>query len=188
MILFNEGNTPGRMNADFRAGPTDMGIPAVLSSFAVGKELWDAYQPTNPTVHLKTSGVLTPHFYPQVIAETPGGDPNKVVLGGAHLDSVTSGPGINDDGSGSAWQLELGEQISKLGIPPRHKIRLMWFGGEEDGLVGSQYYAKTLSPAEVNKIMVMIDTDMIASPNYVRLVYDGDGNELGRRAPRLRRS
>ena len=134
-------------------------------------------------MHLETNGVIIPHFYPQVIAETPRGDPNKVVLAGAHLDSVTSGPGINDDGSGTAWQLELGEQISKLGIPPRHKIRLMWFGGEEDGLVGSQYYAKHLSPADVNKIMVMIDTDMIASPNYVRLVYDGDGDQLGPAGP-----
>ena len=59
----------------------------------------------------------------------------------------------------------------------------MWFGGEEDGLVGSQYYAANLPQAEVDKIMVMIDTDMIASPNYVRLVYDGDGSELGPAGP-----
>jgi Zn-dependent M28 family amino/carboxypeptidase len=184
VILFNEGDSAGRMNAGFRAGPTDLGIPAVFSSFAAGNELYQAFKAgQNPTVRLKTDGVLTDHFYPQVIAETPGGDPNKVVLGGAHLDSVPAGPGINDDGSGTAWQLELGEQISKLGIPPRHKIRLMWFGGEEDGLVGSQYYAAHLSQAQANKIMVMIDTDMIASPNYVRLVYDGNGDELGPAGP-----
>ncbi len=184
VILFNEGNTTGRMNALFRAGPTDMGIPAVLSSFAVGEELWNAYEPNqNPTVHLATNGVLTPHFYPQVIAETKRGNPNHVVMAGAHLDSVQPGPGINDDGSGTSWQLELAEQLGKAGTPPRNKIRFMWFGGEEDGLVGSQYYAKNLSPDEVNKIMVMIDTDMIASPNYVRLVYDGDGSELGAAGP-----
>ena len=184
VILFNEGDTAGRQNALFRAGPTDLEIPAVLSSFAVGNELYQAFKAgQNPTVRLATYGVQVPHFYPQVIAETPGGDPNKIVLAGAHLDSVPAGPGINDDGSGSAWQLELGEQISRLGIPPRHKIRLMWFGGEEDGLVGSQYYAKNLSQAQVNKIMVMIDTDMIASPNYVRFVYDGNGDELGPAGP-----
>ena len=105
------------------------------------------------------------------------------MLAGAHLDSVPAGPGINDDGSGTAWQLELAEQIAKLGIPPRNKIRFMWFGGEEDGLVGSQYYADNLSQREVDKIDVMIDTDMIASPNYVRLVYDGDGDELGPAGP-----
>ena len=152
MILFNEGDTAGRMNALFRAGPTTLEFPSVLSSFAVGKELIRRLQALqSPTVHLATYGVLVDHFYPQVIAETPRGDPDKVVLAGAHLDSVPAGPGINDDGSGSAWQLELGEQISGLGMPPRHKIRLMWFGGEEDGLVGSQYYASHLTQAEVER-------------------------------------
>ena len=184
VILFNEGDTAGRRNALFRSGPNDLGIPSVLSSFAVGEELYNAFRNhLNPRVHLGTNGVTVPHFYPQVIAETRAGDPNHVVLAGAHLDSVPSGPGINDDGSGSAWQLEVGEQIAKVGTPPRQKIRLMWFGGEEQGLVGSQYYAAHLSQADVDKIDVMIDTDMIASPNYVRFVYDGDGNELGSAGP-----
>ena len=184
VILFNEGDTAGRQNALFRGGPPDMTIPAVLSSFAVGKELWDAFQANqSPTVRLETSGENIDHFFPQVIAETKGGDPNHIVLAGAHLDSVPAGPGINDDGSGTAWQLELGEQLAKFPIPVRNKVRLMWFGGEEEGLIGSQYYAKRLSQAEVNRIDVMIDTDMIASPNYVRLVYDGDGNELGPAGP-----
>jgi len=178
IILFNEGDSDGRMNAGFRSGPTDLAIPAVFSSFAVGNELYEAFKNNqSPTVHLQTNGVAVEHLYPQVIAETPRGDPNKVVLAGAHLDSVPAGPGINDDGSGTSWQLELGEQISKLGTPPRNKIRLMWFGGEEDGLVGSQYYAAHLSPAEADKIMVMIDTDMIASPNYARFIYDGNGDD-----------
>jgi Zn-dependent M28 family amino/carboxypeptidase len=184
VVLFNEGDSAGRTNAGFRSGPTDLAIPAVFSSFAVGKELYDAFQAgQNPTVHLQTNGVNVDRFFPQVIAETKQGDPNHIVLAGAHLDSVTAGPGINDDGSGTAWQLELAEQIARHGTPPRNKIRFMWFGGEEDGLVGSQYYAANLSQAEVNKIDVMIDTDMIASPNYVRLVYDGDGDELGSAGP-----
>jgi Zn-dependent M28 family amino/carboxypeptidase len=178
VILFNEGDSAGRMNAGFRSGPTDLAIPAVFSSFAVGNELYEAFKAgQSPKVHLQTNGEQVEHLYPQVIAETPRGDPNNVVLAGAHLDSVPAGPGINDDGSGTSWQLELGEQISKLGTPPRNKIRLMWFGGEEDGLVGSQYYAKNLSPAEADKIMVMIDTDMIASPNYARFIYDGNGDD-----------
>src|ERR671924_1498791 len=184
VVLFNEGDSAGRTNAGFRSGPTDLAIPAVFSSFAVGKELYDAFQAgQNPTVHLQTNGVNVDRFFPQVIAETKQGDPNHIVLAGAHLDSVPAGPGINDDGSGTSWQLELAEQIAKQGTPPRHKIRFMWFGGEEDGLVGSQYYAANLSQAEANKIDVMIDTDMIASPNYVRFVYDGNGDELGPAGP-----
>ena len=102
-----------------------------------------------------------------------------MVLLGAHLDSVPAGPGVNDDGSGTSFQLELAEQLAKAGTPPRNKIRFLWFGGEEDGLVGSQYYAAHLSDAEVARTDMMLDTDMIASPNFARLVYDGDGSTFG---------
>ena len=140
------GRRPGRLNAGFRAGPTDLGIPAVFSSFQVGKDLYDAFAAGDaPTVRLETSGENIPRLFPQVVAETRKGDPNHLVLAGAHLDSVPAGPGINDDGSGTAWQLELAEQSPKLHAKPKHKIRFLWFGGEEDGLVGSQYYAKQLT-------------------------------------------
>ena len=182
-IMFNQG-TPDRLNAVFRAGPTNLTIPSVFTSFAVGKDLYDAITAGETvTMRLETSGENIPRFFPQVVAETRKGDPRHVVVAGAHLDSVPAGPGINDDGSGSAWQLELAEQISKLRAKPKHKIRFLWFGGEEDGLVGSQYYAGQLTDAEVANIDVMIDTDMIASPNYARLVYDGDGSELGSAGP-----
>jgi Zn-dependent M28 family amino/carboxypeptidase len=182
VILFNEGDSAGRMNAGFRSGPTDLNTPAVFSSFAVGKELYDAYTAgQNPTVRLKTSGVNVDRFFPQVVAETKKGSDKHIVVAGAHLDSVTAGPGINDDGSGTSWQLELAEQVAKRDM--KNKIRFLWFGGEEDGLVGSQYYAAHLTQDEVDRIDVMIDTDMIASPNYVRLVYDGNGDELGPAGP-----
>jgi len=118
-------------------------------------------------------------LYPNVVAETPRGDPNHMVLLGAHLDSVPAGPGVNDDGSGMSFQLELAEQLAKAGSPPRNKIRFLWFGGEEDGLVGSQYYAAHLSDTVVARTDMMLDTDMIASPNFARLVYDGDGSTFG---------
>ena len=177
VILFNEGDTAGRTNALFRSAPPGYPIPAVLSSTAVGQELYNAFKAgQNPTVNLATNGVDVEKLYPNVVAETKGGDPNHLVLAGAHLDSVPAGPGINDDGSGTSFQLEMAEQLAQAGTPPRNKIRFLWFGGEEDGLVGSQYYAAHLSAAEVAKVDMMLDTDMIASPNFARLVYDGDGN------------
>ena len=180
VILFNEGDTAGRRNALFRSAPPEYPLPAVLSSFAVGEELYNAYKAgQNPTVNLATNGVEVETLYPNVVAETERGDPNHIVLLGAHLDSVPAGPGVNDDGSGTAFQLELAEQLAKAGTPPRNKIRFLWFGGEEDGLVGSQYYAAHLSDAEVARIDMMLDTDMIASPNFARLVYDGDGSTFG---------
>ena len=180
VILFNEGDSAGRSNALFRSASPGYPLPAVLSSFAVGVELYNAYQAgQNPTVNLATNGFDIETLYPNVVAETKRGDANHMVFLGAHLDSVPAGPGVNDDGSGTAFQLELAEQLAKPGTPPRNKIRFLWFGGEEDGLVGSQYYAAHLSDAEVARTDVMLDTDMIASSNFARLVYDGDGSTFG---------
>ncbi|MET0686246.1 MAG: M28 family peptidase [Solirubrobacteraceae bacterium] len=178
VILFNEGDTPARSTAIFRSADPGYPIPAVAASTAVGKELYDLYRAGQaPVVNLQTFGVEEATFYPNVVAETKGGDPDHMVFAGAHLDSVPAGPGVNDDGSGTAFQLELAEQLARPGTPPRNKIRFLWFGGEEDGLVGSQYYAAHMSDDEVARTDVMIDTDMIASPNFARLVYDGDNDE-----------
>ena len=180
VILFNEGDTPDREPALFRSADPGYPIPAVLSSYQVGAELYNlATSGQHPTVTLATSGVDQERLYPNVVAETKKGDPKHTVLAGAHLDSVPGGPGIQDDGSGTAFQLELAEQLAKAGTPPRNKIRFLWFGGEEDGLVGSQYYAAHMSDQDVANSDVMIDTDMIASPNFARLVYDGDGSTFG---------
>ena len=107
-----------------------------------------------------------------VVAETRDGDPNNVIVVGAHLDSVGVGPGINDNGSGSATILEIVEQIRK--VKPRNKIRFIWFGAEEHGLLGSEAYMESLPQAERDKIAAMLNFDMVGSPNFVRFVYDGD--------------
>ena len=179
VIIYNEGNTPARQNPIFVDNQPDppATIAAVISSYTLGNELLQAYkQGKNPTVDFKVYGTFTDRFLPQVIAETSDGDPNHVVVVGAHLDSVPEGPGINDDGSGTATLLAQAEELADGRYKLRNKIRFAWWGGEENGLVGSTYYAHNLSQAEVDKIDVMLDYDMLASPNYVRFVYDGDGN------------
>src|SRR5690349_9694050 len=127
---------------------------------------------TGLTVRLKVD--WRPGTYPtsNVIAETRDGDPNDVIVVGAHLDSVGVGPGINDNGSGSATILEIAEQMRK--VKPRNKVRFIWFGAEEHGLLGSQAYIDSLPDAERKKIAAMLNFDMIGSPNFVRFVYDGD--------------
>ena len=112
-----------------------------------------------------------------VLAETPTGDPNNVVVVGAHLDSVPRGPGINDNGSGSAGILEIAETIAARDLTPRNKIRFALFGAEEFGLLGSRHYVGQLSPAEKDAIALNLNFDMIGSPNYVRFVYDGDNSK-----------
>ena len=107
-----------------------------------------------------------------VIAETPTGDPDNVIAVGAHLDSVGVGPGINDNGSGSASILEIAEQMQK--VTPRNKVRFLWFAAEESGLLGSEAYVDSLSEEELDRIAAMLNFDMVGSPNFVRFVYDGD--------------
>ena len=89
---------------------------------------------------------------------------------------MPAGPGINDDGSGTATLLAQAEEIADGHYKIRNKIRFAWWGAKENGLVGSTYDAHNLSQSEVDKIDVMLDYDMLASANYVRFVYDGDGN------------
>ena len=107
-----------------------------------------------------------------MLAETSSGRADNVVMVGAHLDSVSRGPGINDNGSGSAAILEVAEAMRK--VKPTNKVRFAWWGAEESGLVGSTNYVNGLSPAEQDKIALYLNFDMIGSPNFGRFVYDGE--------------
>ncbi|RST09090.1 M28 family peptidase, partial [Streptomyces sp. WAC05950] len=99
-----------------------------------------------------------------LIADWPGGDPNSVLMAGSHLDSVTSGAGINDNGSGSAAVLETALAVSRAGLQPTKHLRFGWWGAEELGLIGSKYYVNNLPAAEKAKISGYLNFDMIGSP------------------------
>ena len=96
-------------------------------------------------------------------------------MAGAHLDSVNAGPGINDNGSGSAALLEVAENLGK--VKPQNTLRLAWWGAEESSLVGSTYYVNNLAAAERDKIALYLNFDMIGSPNHVFFIYDGDDSD-----------
>ncbi|MDH6217655.1 aminopeptidase S [Streptomyces pseudovenezuelae] len=109
-----------------------------------------------------------------LIADWPGGDTNKVVLSGSHLDSVTAGAGINDNGSGSAAILETALAVSRTNYQPTKHLRFAWWGAEELGMVGSRYYVNSLTTANRQKISGYLNFDMIGSPNPGYYVYDDD--------------
>ncbi|MET7616624.1 M28 family metallopeptidase [Streptomyces sp. NPDC005408] len=109
-----------------------------------------------------------------LIADWPGGDANQVLMAGSHLDSVSAGPGINDNGSGSAAVLETALAVSRAQFKPEKHLRFGWWGAEELGLVGSKYYVNNLPSAERSKISGYLNFDMIGSPNPGYFVYDDD--------------
>ncbi|MFD9440537.1 M28 family metallopeptidase [Streptomyces sp. NPDC060006] len=109
-----------------------------------------------------------------LIADWPGGNANQVVMAGSHLDSVSSGAGINDNGSGSAAVLEAALAVSRAQYQPTKHLRFAWWGAEELGLVGSRYYVNNLSATNRAKISGYLNFDMIGSPNPGYFVYDDD--------------
>ncbi|MBQ0828781.1 M28 family metallopeptidase [Streptomyces tagetis] len=109
-----------------------------------------------------------------LVADWPGGDTNKVVMLGSHLDSVAAGPGINDNGSGSAAILETALTVARAGHHPAKHLRFAWWDAEELGMVGSRHYVSTLSATERAKIGGYLNFDMIGSPNPGYFVYDDD--------------
>ena len=169
VVIYN--NIPGTLNGTL-GNAFALDIPVTSVTQDVGQALAAT---SGLVLRLKTDtfrGTATTY---NVIAETPGGKASNVVMAGAHLDSVNAGPGIQDNGSGSAALVEVAEQMAK--VKPRNKVRFAWWGAEESGLVGSTYYVNNLTAAEQADITLYLNFDMIGSPNHVFFVYDGDDSD-----------
>ena len=145
------------------------GIPVLGTTYALGVTL--AGTPgLRMRVFANTLRQTLPTF--NVIAEKTGANDDNVVMAGAHLDSVLAGPGINDNGSGSAAILEVAQQVAKLST--QNTLRFAWWGAEESGLVGSTNYVNGLSQEERDRIALYLNFDMIGSPNYIFMTQDAD--------------
>ena len=174
VIIFNDG-FPGRTDAaDGISAPRFVGIPVLSVSSAVGIALYNALQQGAVNVTIAVDATTEENTQYNLTADT-GGDPERTIVVGAHLDSVEAGPGINDNSSGSSTLIELAEEIAELPAEPRNRIRFAWWGAEEASLVGSTaYVADLLESGEIDDIEANLNFDMLSSPNFVRFVYDGD--------------
>ncbi len=168
VIIFNQGNAPDRTGVTFATlgGENVVGIPVVGTTFAAGESL------AQPGSTARVSVDFFEVTSQNVIAELPGRNDSNVVMAGSHLDSVPAGPGINDNGSGSAALLELAQQMTKS--RPQNTVRLAWWGAEELGLVGSTEWVGQQTQAELDDIALYLNFDMIGSPNYYFGVYDAN--------------
>jgi Zn-dependent M28 family amino/carboxypeptidase len=173
IVIFNQGNTAAEDRNNIPAvtltANNTSGIPVLGTTYALGVQLSQT-----PGLRMRVFANTLRQTLPtyNVLAEKTGANDDNVVMAGAHLDSVLAGPGINDNGSGSAAILETAIQMAK--VKTVNTMRFAWWGAEESGLVGSTNYVNGLSAAEKDRIALYMNYDMIGSPNYYFGVYDAD--------------
>jgi Zn-dependent M28 family amino/carboxypeptidase len=170
VVIYNNaaGDLAGTLGNTF-----DEDVPVVGITQALGEQLRAT---AGLVLRIKTDALREPASAENVLAETSGGNADNVVMAGAHLDSVSAGPGINDNGSGSGVILEVAEQMAKANT--RNTVRFALWGAEEASLVGSTFYVNNLSEEEHARIALYLNFDMVGSPNHVFFIYDGDDSDV----------
>jgi Zn-dependent M28 family amino/carboxypeptidase len=162
----NEG-TPGRLDRFSGALPDGAAIPVVAVPYEQGRGL--AVR-AGAQVRVRVDAVAGTRTTRNVLAETPTGSPDEIVVVGAHLDSVREGPGMNDNASGSAAVLEAALQLARSNLTVRRRVRFAFWGAEELGLLGSKHHLAQLPEREREAVRLYINLDMVGSPNFGRFV------------------
>jgi Peptidase family M28/PA domain len=176
-LIANDGS-PGRTAPISATLFAPVRMPVLVVSSELSSELATLAQVGVVRLRIVLSVRTTQARAANVIADLPGRR-HGVVLLGAHLDSVANGPGINDNGSGSALVLEVARQARRLHVRPKHGLRFAFWGAEELGLVGSRAYVDSLGSTQRSRILDVLNLDMVGSPNFGRIVYSGDGQPRG---------
>lgn len=141
-------------------------IPAVI----VGPDATRALR-ESPDLFVRVDAVSEARVSRNLIAETQKSKGGRVVMAGAHVDSVPGSPGVNDNGSGVAALVEVGKALG--GVAPGAPIRLAFWGAEEPGLYGSTTYVGQLDAAARAQIAAYVNLDVIGSRKPKRAVYSG---------------
>ncbi|WP_156165053.1 M28 family peptidase [Demequina silvatica] len=182
VIIFNQGDGGVDRTGMFYGtlGETVPEIPVVSTSFDIGAALSAT---AGLEMVIDIDQLTVPVSTMNLLADTPTGRADRTVVVGGHLDSVGEGPGINDNGTGTAAILETALALASLDEPLENRVRFAFWSGEEDGLLGSSYYVSQLSKSEIKGTAVNLNFDMVGSPNAVNFVYDGDGDAFGQSGP-----
>jgi Zn-dependent M28 family amino/carboxypeptidase len=170
LLIGYPGRGPGEIFRPTLIDPGGMDIPAVSVTDEAVRLLTG---PDGDEVRLEVSTELPASTFRNVIAQL--GDGPRVVMVGAHLDSVLDGPGINDNGSGVAAVLEIARAVAATGVPDGWALRIGLWGGEELGSIGSRAYAETVG----DEVVAYLNLDMAGSVNGATLVYDEAGAAAG---------
>jgi Zn-dependent M28 family amino/carboxypeptidase len=169
-VIMNEG-TNGRTDVFSGLMNKPAAIPVVGISYERGRSLDAASRAAGgATVRLAVDVVTGKRATRNVLAEMNPTGSGPLIVVGAHLDSVPEGPGINDNGSGSAAVLEVALQLAREPAQTRVRLRFAFWSAEERGLLGSRHHVAALSEEERRNIAVYLNLDMVGSPNFVRYV------------------
>jgi hypothetical protein len=183
VIIFNEGN-PGRQGllsgsiVDANGNPFIPTIPVAFTTFAVastpppdGQGLLNQFSAgTAPSMNVSVQGIVNHDADDyNVIAESKGGDKNHVLVIDAHLDAIY-GAGMLDNATGSTAILDIALKMKN--VNPLNKLRFIWFGGEELGLLGSRFYVNNLTSTEASHIGYDLDADVFGTPNFIIGILD----------------
>ena len=152
-IIFND--RPGLFTGTFRSR---LEVVAVGISQADGRQFVEAVELGAVTVTLRL--VVTVEQSRNVVALKPGGPAGIVVIGG-HYDAVPGSPAANDNASGIAVALTIAEQLAGRDLP--FELRVIAFGSEELGLLGSRHYVESLAAGEADRILAMLNFDALGA-------------------------
>jgi Zn-dependent M28 family amino/carboxypeptidase len=152
---------PGPLDATL-GDPRASSIPVAAVHAAAAKRLAGG---PNAVVRLEITTRRKQSTSQNVIAETDS-SARRVLLVGAHLDSVVAGPGINDNGTGVAALLEIARLVRR--IAPELSVRFGFWGAEEFGLFGSRAYAARVDARE---LVGYLNLDMLGSRSRELAVY-----------------
>jgi carboxypeptidase Q len=147
-VLFNGHGRDGTIYVDgydYKKG-SQLKLPQLVLSaedFLRMQRLVEGGTKVEVEMDLRTKLNLDDTRASNVVAEIEGTDPSlkaEVVMLGGHLDSWHSGTGATDNASGCIAALEAVRILKTLGVRPRRTIRIVLWGGEEQGLLGSYHY------------------------------------------------
>ncbi len=165
-IIYN--NAPGPFSGRLRE---QADIPAVAIAKADGEKLLDLL--TDGDLEVTVSLEMDSHASRNVVAERPStSDDGRVLIIGAHYDTVPGTQGANDNGSGVATLMTLSAELADVPLPFR--LRFLLFGSEEVGLFGSRHYVEALSQGELDSIIAMINIDSTGSGQTVVATGDSE--------------
>jgi len=155
-----------------------------IPCFFIGKDNGNSLMVPGLRINIFANNENTEVETNNLIFESVLGNPNDIVVIGAHSDGVEEGPGNNDNGSGTSTILEIALQLAINNIRPIQKVKFAFWAAEEMGLLGSYHYVRSLTNEEASKIVLNLNFDMLGSPNYKRAIYYGGAETVD---PRIRR-